>query len=72
MRRYGSLQHYFKVWIQKKQYSSKNVKKTVAISQMVKKDMIEYYGVPEKKITVVPNCVDLERFHPRLSMIFAS
>jgi UDP-glucose:(heptosyl)LPS alpha-1,3-glucosyltransferase len=61
LKRYLSSQSYLKVWIQKRQYLSGRVKKIIAISQMVK----EYYGVPEEKIAVVFNCVDLDRFHPR-------
>ena len=32
---------------------------------MVKNDIIRYYKVPEEKIEVVFNCVDINRFHPR-------
>jgi UDP-glucose:(heptosyl)LPS alpha-1,3-glucosyltransferase len=32
---------------------------------MVKCDVMARYGSPAEKITVVPNGVDLERFHPR-------
>ncbi len=65
LRRYISFQHYLKIWIQKKQYLGRDVRRIIAISQMVKRDIISYYGVPEEKIAVVTNCVDLERFHPR-------
>ncbi len=65
LKRYLSPQHYLKIWIQKKQYSSPRVKRIIAISKMIKKDIIRYYGVSEEKIEVVFNCVDLDRFHPR-------
>jgi UDP-glucose:(heptosyl)LPS alpha-1,3-glucosyltransferase len=32
---------------------------------MVKKDVIRWYGIPEDRIVVVYNGVDIERFHPR-------
>jgi UDP-glucose:(heptosyl)LPS alpha-1,3-glucosyltransferase len=70
IRRYLSPQHYLKVWIQKKQYLSERVEKIIAISRMVKEDIIRYYGVPEGKIEVVLNCVDLDRFHPRNREIY--
>jgi len=70
LKRYLSPQHYLKIWIQKKQYTSRRVKKIIAISQMVKKDIIRYHGIPEEKIPVVFNCVDLERFHPRNREIY--
>jgi UDP-glucose:(heptosyl)LPS alpha-1,3-glucosyltransferase len=34
-------------------------------SDMVKHDVMARYGSPADKITVIPNGVDLERFHPR-------
>lgn len=40
------------------------VKRIVAISEMVKRDIIKYYNIPERQITVVHNGVDIERFHP--------
>jgi UDP-glucose:(heptosyl)LPS alpha-1,3-glucosyltransferase len=41
------------------------VKKIVAISEMVKKDIIDYYGIPEEDVEVIYNGVDIEHFHPR-------
>jgi len=70
LKRYLSPEHYLKVWIQKKQYQGSQVKKIIAISQMVKDDIIRCYGVPEEKIAVIFNCVDLDRFHPKNSSIF--
>jgi len=65
IKRYLFPEHYLKVWIQRRQYLSQRVKKIIAISRMVKGDITRYYGVPEGKIEVVFNCVDLNRFHPR-------
>jgi UDP-glucose:(heptosyl)LPS alpha-1,3-glucosyltransferase len=65
MKRYLSLQHYLKVWIQRNQVLGSDVKRIIAISTMVKDDLIRCYGVPEPKITVIVNCVDLKRFHPK-------
>lgn len=70
LKRYLSPQHYVKLWVQRRQYLSDRVRKIIAISRMVKEDIIRYYGVPEEKITVVFNCVDLERFHPKNRSIF--
>ncbi|MBN1255770.1 MAG: glycosyltransferase family 4 protein [Deltaproteobacteria bacterium] len=41
------------------------VKQIVAISEMVKRDIVDYYGIPEKKVVVIYNGVDTEYFHPR-------
>jgi UDP-glucose:(heptosyl)LPS alpha-1,3-glucosyltransferase len=43
----------------------KGVKKIVAISEMVKRDIVDCYGIPEEKIEVIYNGVDTEHFHPR-------
>jgi UDP-glucose:(heptosyl)LPS alpha-1,3-glucosyltransferase len=40
-------------------------KKIIAISDLVKNDIIDNYGVRESEIEVIYNGVDLERFHPR-------
>lgn len=43
----------------------KGAKQIVAISEMVKRDVVDYYGIPEDRIVVVYNGVDTEHFHPR-------
>jgi UDP-glucose:(heptosyl)LPS alpha-1,3-glucosyltransferase len=40
-------------------------KKVVAISEMVRRDIVDYYGISEDRIVVIYNGVDIERFHPR-------
>jgi UDP-glucose:(heptosyl)LPS alpha-1,3-glucosyltransferase len=39
-------------------------KKIVAISEMVYRDMSDYYGIPADRMVVIYNGVDTERFHP--------
>ncbi len=60
-----SLKQWMSGWIEDAPYRSKGLTKVIAISDMVKQDMMRWYGMPEEKITVVYNGVDLERFHPR-------
>ncbi len=40
-------------------------RKIIAISEMVKKNIIDNYGVPPADIEVIYNGVNIERFHPR-------
>lgn len=40
-------------------------KKIIAISEMVKKNIIDHYGVRPADIEVIYNGVDMEKFHPR-------
>jgi len=52
-------------WIEDTPYRKKNFFKVIAISDMVKQDIIHWYGIPENQIEVIYNGVDTERFHPR-------
>ena len=42
------------------------VRHVIAISEMVKRDIISSYTYPSDRISVVFNTVDLDRFHPRM------
>jgi len=46
-------------------YRNENSPRIVAISDMVKQDMMRWYKIAEDRIAVVYNGVDIERFHPR-------
>ena len=52
-------------WIEDAPYKGKSLPHIIAISDMVKRDMMEWYKIPEDRIEVVYNGVDIERFHPR-------
>jgi UDP-glucose:(heptosyl)LPS alpha-1,3-glucosyltransferase len=52
-------------WIENEPYRRKRLPRLVAISEMVKQDMIRWYHLPADQITVVYNGVNIERFHPR-------
>ena len=52
-------------WIENAPYRMRNLPRFVAISDMVKQDMMRWYRIPEEQITVIYNGVDTERFHPR-------
>jgi UDP-glucose:(heptosyl)LPS alpha-1,3-glucosyltransferase len=54
-----------KGWIEDASYKDKNFSKIVAISDMVKRDAIRWHKIPEDRIEVIYNGVDIERFHPR-------
>jgi UDP-glucose:(heptosyl)LPS alpha-1,3-glucosyltransferase len=42
-----------------------NAKRVVAISEMVHRDIGDYYGIPEDRMITIYNGVDTSRFHPR-------
>jgi UDP-glucose:(heptosyl)LPS alpha-1,3-glucosyltransferase len=52
-------------YIENAPYKKKQFSKIIAISDMVKQDIMQWYGIPEDQIQVVYNGVDTERFHPR-------
>ena len=63
--RYLSVRRYLDIHFQKRLYAAGGVKRVIAISEMVKADIIKYYAYPAERISVVFNSVDLDRFHPR-------
>jgi UDP-glucose:(heptosyl)LPS alpha-1,3-glucosyltransferase len=52
-------------YIENAPYKKNDFCRIVAISDMVKRDVMRWHGVSEEKITVVYNGVDVEHFHPR-------
>jgi len=66
LRRHLSLRHHLELWMQRRLYAGSHVRRVIAISQMVKRDIVSYFNFPEDRIAVVFNTVDLQRFHPSL------
>lgn len=58
-----STKQWVKGWIEDYPYA--RAKKVVAISEMVRRDIIDYYGISEEQVVTIYNGVDTERFHPR-------
>jgi len=52
-------------YIEDAPYKRASYKRIVAISDMVKQDIIKWYNIPDEKIDVVYNGVDPEHFHPK-------
>ncbi|WKZ20061.1 MAG: glycosyltransferase family 4 protein [Candidatus Jettenia sp. CY-1] len=52
------------LYIEKKQFSKRNFKKIVAVSNQVKKELITNYRILENDIEVIYNGVDIDTFHP--------
>jgi glycosyltransferase involved in cell wall biosynthesis len=42
----------------------KRVKKIIAVSHFTRKELLEYYKIPDKKIKVIHNGVDINKFKP--------
>ncbi len=59
-----SIRQNFILWLDRKQYTGKGVSRIIAISDMIKNDIIKYHNIEPEKIDVVYNGVDLNRFNP--------
>lgn len=68
--RFFSLRERFILWLDKKQYTDKNVSRIIAISEMIKDDIIKYHNVNPQKINVIYNGVDVQRFNPAIKKKF--
>ncbi len=70
LKRYLSVRHYLEIHLQKRLYASGGVRRVIAISAMIKRDIMDYYAYPADRISVVFNSVDLDRFHPRMREVY--
>jgi UDP-glucose:(heptosyl)LPS alpha-1,3-glucosyltransferase len=61
-----SLYHRSLLALEKRQFMINNFRKIIAVSEAVKRDILEHYTVPEARILVLHNGVDQERFQPSL------
>jgi len=49
-------------------YTSSRLKKVIAVSEGIKRELITHYSVPAEKIVVIPNAVDHDVFKPAGSL----
>ena len=59
-----NLFHQLVLKLERRIFESGQCKKIIAISEMVKRDILKHYQLPEDRIEVVYNGVRLDRFHP--------
>jgi UDP-glucose:(heptosyl)LPS alpha-1,3-glucosyltransferase len=59
-----NLFHQLVLKLEKAIFENGQCKKIIAISEMVKRDILKHYELPENRIEVVYNGVRLDRFHP--------
>jgi len=60
-----SLKQWVSGWIENAPYREREKPFLIAISDMVKQDMIRWYRIPEDRIAVVYNGIDIDHFHPQ-------
>ncbi len=56
--------------LQRRQYRDPSVKAIIAISDMVKEDMVRFHAVDRNRIEVIYNGIDIERFRPKNRDLF--
>ncbi len=61
----SSIYHRSVLAVERMQFRPANYKRVLAVSREVKRDIMATYDVPDKKISVIYNGVDHDRFHPR-------
>lgn len=57
--------HRLALAIEKRQLGAAGSRRIVAVCEQTKREIVEAYGIPEKKVVVIHNGVDHERFNPR-------
>jgi UDP-glucose:(heptosyl)LPS alpha-1,3-glucosyltransferase len=61
-----SIYHRSLLTIEKRQFAAGGFKRVIAVSDLVKREIMAAYAVPEDKIVILYNGVDHKRFHPSL------
>jgi UDP-glucose:(heptosyl)LPS alpha-1,3-glucosyltransferase len=56
--------HWLILGLERSIFKKRRYRKIIAISELVKRNIIDNYHVPEDHIAVIYNGVDLDRFHP--------
>ncbi len=56
--------HWLILALERTIYKKHKFKKIIAISELVKKNIVDHYNVDERDLRVIYNGVDLEKFHP--------
>ncbi len=49
---------------ERRAYAGRQLRAVIAVSQGIRRELIEYYHLPEERVVVIPNGVDHSTFHP--------
>lgn len=58
--------HRYVLAAERAMYASPTLRAVICISQMVKRNVVQHYGVAAEKLHVIYGDIDCEKFHPRL------
>ncbi|MBC8414604.1 MAG: glycosyltransferase family 4 protein [Nitrospira sp.] len=70
MLRYLQPANHIKFLLDKKRFRNPELKRVIAVSKMVKQDVIKYHSLSEDRIRVVYNGVDLKKFNPENAAVY--
>lgn len=58
--------HRYVLDAEREMFAHAKLRAVICNSQMVREQLVRHYAVPPEKLHLIPNAVDLERFHPRV------
>lgn len=61
-----NLYHHYVQWMEKRMFLHPRLKTVICNSQMVKREIQHYFGLPDERFAVIYNGVDTAAFHPAL------
>jgi UDP-glucose:(heptosyl)LPS alpha-1,3-glucosyltransferase len=61
-----NLYHHYMLAAEEKLFRSARLKAVICMSEMVKEEIFEHFGVPKEKLHVIYNGIDEQAFHPGL------
>lgn len=59
--------HHYTLAAERQMFADPRLKAVICISELVRDDIRRFYGVPDEKLHVIYNGIDLDRYHPRLA-----
>ncbi|WP_434514247.1 glycosyltransferase family 4 protein [Dechloromonas sp. ARDL1] len=60
--------HRYTLAAERAMFADPRLRAVICISELVRDDIRRFYGVPEQKLHVIYNGIDLERYHPGLAL----
>jgi len=58
------------LYLESRQFRHPGLRRIIVLSELVRSDLLRYYGISPEKIFTIPNGVDATRFHPRFRPIY--
>ncbi len=59
--------HRYTLAAERQMFADRRLQAVICISELVRDDIRRFYGVPDEKLHVIYNGIDLERYHPGLA-----